>query len=260
MCPTKEPEFFYPDNPGQSTEDYLASFAGRGGEKVVGEASTRYAFQSSIVAKRIAAFNETAKILITIREPLSFLYSFHTQITRDPDSFLELYYDKLRSPERYSCSYAELIRYKETILNYQRCFGEENVAVEIFDDLKADYAAYFERLFNFLGVAQIENLKRPESQVVANRSRRKRKGALASAILAVSQVPPARAFFRLIQHFETGKRASTALRKRVKYQEKRRPPLPKDEARRLRESFEPCVAELSSFLDRDLLTDWGYRA
>ena len=79
----KEPHFFNTDFPGfrwaNSLDEYLLFFNECEGTKVIGEASVQYLY-SNDSAKNIAEISPSAKILIFLRSPSSFLRSYHNQL------------------------------------------------------------------------------------------------------------------------------------------------------------------------------------
>ncbi|MBN1253032.1 MAG: sulfotransferase [Bacteroidales bacterium] len=66
----------------RNEKSYLKLFENKDKFKIAGEASTQYLF-SKKAAENIYNFNTKAKIIIIIREPVSFLYSYHSQLLRN---------------------------------------------------------------------------------------------------------------------------------------------------------------------------------
>jgi len=85
----KEPIFFAPELPRRTQryrapevlEEYVALFAGAGPEQVVGEGSASY-LRSPNAARLIAQARPDARIVAILREPASFLRSFHLQVVQ----------------------------------------------------------------------------------------------------------------------------------------------------------------------------------
>jgi len=86
----KEPHFFNTDFPGfrwaNSLDEYLLFFNECEGTKVIGEASVQYLY-SNDSAKNIAGISPSAKILIFLRSPSSFLRSYHNQLLINCDEW-----------------------------------------------------------------------------------------------------------------------------------------------------------------------------
>lgn len=84
----KEPHYFCTDFPGfrwaKSEDEYLKCFQDCSDAKVIAEASVQYLF-SEDAANNIAAFDPNARILIMLRDPVSFLRSYHNQLLLNLD-------------------------------------------------------------------------------------------------------------------------------------------------------------------------------
>src|SRR6185437_748377 len=89
MPEMKEPIFFAPELPRQAhryrapetLEESLALFAAAAPGQLVGEGSASY-LRSPQAAERIAAARPDARIVAILREPASFLRSFHLQVVQ----------------------------------------------------------------------------------------------------------------------------------------------------------------------------------
>lgn len=112
---------------------------------------------SADAPKNIFSYNPLAKILISIREPISFLRSFHFQslynlIEDEPDFLRALFLeDSRRSGKNIPkychnplyLHYSSLVNYKEYVKRYTDIFGFENVKIILFDDIvKREYDVY----------------------------------------------------------------------------------------------------------------------
>ena len=84
----KEPHFFNTDMPGfrwtRTEPEYLDLFRDAGGAAAVGEASVQY-LASRAAAANIAEFAPDARILVFLRDPVSFLKSYHNQLLLNMD-------------------------------------------------------------------------------------------------------------------------------------------------------------------------------
>ncbi len=174
----KEPNFFSTDLHKESdkfhgkkvyfqirkVKDYLKIFSDLD-RKIVGEASTSYIYSSS-AAENIHTFNKNGKILVVFREPVSFLYSLHSQYVsettedvKDFEEALSLEKDRrkgLRVPKRaWSPSiyfYRERIKYLEQIKRYVKLFDKKNIKVIVFEDFVKDNKKVYLEILDFLGV------------------------------------------------------------------------------------------------------------
>ncbi len=282
--PLKEPRFFAPElrtrfrslGPGrlpETLESYLALFAGAGAEQRVGDATPSY-LRSETAARRIAEVQPDARIIAVLREPASFLRSFHLQSvhnhTETEKDFqraitLEPARREGRHIPRFSHSpeallYSNHVRYVEQLRRYHAAFGPEQVLVLIYDDFRADNAGTVRRVLSFLdlddpgsSVEVIETKPLPAIRSltlhqltrvvgVAHRNPQSRSPLMRTVN---TLLPP-----RL--HSDTFGR----LWRRLVYT----PARPPDAAfmLELRRRFKPEVVALSEYLDRDLVTLWGY--
>jgi hypothetical protein len=284
----KEPWYFARDNPHpqtngkrdisytgrteQTLEDYLSLFEGARSDQRIGEASSSYLW-SRAAPSRIAAACPDARIIAIIREPSSFLRSLHLQLlqnhhetVRDFRSAVELDADRRENrhiPETsywpQALIYSDRVRYVEQLQRYRDVFAPEQMLVLIYDDFRNDNAATVRRVLRFLDVddtVAIEPVK--VNPTIAVRS------------VAIDNFKHSLRAGRgplLYAAREVGKALTThRLRKAVFYplQERAvwgRPPPPDDQFMlELRRRFRPEVVALSEYLDRDLVSLWGYDA
>ncbi|MGD0452052.1 MAG: sulfotransferase [Solirubrobacteraceae bacterium] len=276
----KEPWFFAdelhertPPRPGgtpNTLEEYLALFAAARPEQRVGEASPFYLW-SHTAASRIAEVQPAARIVAILREPASFLHSLHLQLVKsyieseaDFRKAISLEHDRRqgRHIPRYTywpqtLLYSEHVRYVEQLRRYHALFGAEQVLVLIYDDFRSDNEGTVRRVLRFLGVDDVSSIHVTQ----ANPTVRVRSQRLHHLVHAVSvgtgplSVAVKRAVKALVPR-QLRRRALFATQNRVLFGE----PLPPDAAlqRELRERFRPEVVALSEYLDRDLVSLWGY--
>jgi Sulfotransferase family len=282
----KEPWFFSRDNPHPQTsgersvaftgrramtlDEYLSLFAGAGREQRVGEASTSYLWSSS-AASRISQLRPDAKIIAIIREPASFLRSLHQQLLvnhheSEIDFRKAVALDQPRREGRHIPShsywpqaliYSDRVRYVEQLRRYHAVFPPEQVLVLIYDDFRNDNETTVRRVLRFLDVDdshQIEMIEaNPSITLRSNwindvrRSLRAGRGPVFKVVKGMGKTI-------------TSRRMRTALYypsvRRIAY----RAPAPPDEQFmcELRSRFKPEVVALSEYLDRELVTLWGY--
>ncbi len=274
----KEPIFFAPELPRQAhryrapetLEEYLALFAAAAPGQLVGEGSASY-LRSSQAAARIAAARPDARIVAILREPASFLRSFHLQLLqahyedqRDLARALSLEGERRRGrhlPKRslwpQELLYSDHVRYVEQLRRYRERFDVSQVLVLIYDDFRDDNAATVGQVLRFLGAdARVELGGGEVNPSVATRSQ------LADHVL------------HSVSHGEgragaTVKRAASAVvpqrlrRRALEVAQRRLVSGPAPEAderlmRTLRRRFRPEVEALSDYLGRDLVALWGY--
>jgi hypothetical protein len=282
MPELKEPRFFADDmhvradrpkprRLPQSYEQYLALFEPAGADQRAGEASPFY-LASRTAAAEIAAVRPDARIVAILREPASFLRSLHMQFvaTRvEPTNDLRkaLALERPRSEGRRvpasshfpaaALMYSHYTRYVEQLHRYRAAFAPAQLLVLVYDDFRAENEATVRRVLRFLGVDE----RAPIAVHDANPTVRVRAQPLQELLHAVSvgRGPLARTAKRTIKACTPRSLRRDALataRSRVLWSE----PRPPEEQlmRELRQRFKGEVVALSEYLDRDLVSLWGY--
>ncbi|MFI4977149.1 MAG: sulfotransferase family protein [Solirubrobacterales bacterium] len=285
MPDLKEPRFFSPDLSGRgrgprpaagvrphTLDDYLALFAAAGPEQRAGEASPQY-IRSATAASAIADVQPAARIIAILREPASFLRSYHLQCVqsdleteKDLRKALALEEPRRRgrhiprrceAPER--LLYSDHVRYVEQLRRYHAVFPPEHVLVLIYEDLRRDNEASIRTVLRFLEVDEtipIEAIKTEPlkatrfvhlHQMTYAVRVAKNKPAMAG--------PVSRAVSTLLPRRVRGSALETAWR-RIVYAEPRAPD--EELMHDLRLRFKGEVVALSEYLGRDLVTLWGY--
>lgn len=256
----------------QTLEGYLRLFVGARQDQLIGEASPQY-LRSHVAAAEIAKLAPQARIIAILREPVSFLRSFHLQLVQnqmesEPDlaRALALEDDRRqgrRIPRRChhppDLLYSEHVRYSEQLRRFHDAFPQEQVLVLIYDDFRRDNQATLRAVLRFLSLAdsvaieplEVESVKAVRSarmhRLTAALARAARNPAAAGRLLrAVVALTP--------RPLRSG--ASAALLRRAAYTSMR--PSDEDLTRELRRRFKPDVQAVSEYLRRDLVALWGY--
>ena len=167
----KEPHFFGSDltplqcPPRLSEKEYLALFNATN-KKIIGESSTSYIISAKAVDE-IYDFSPQAKIIISIRNPVDQCYSLYNLQTASiplsvgdnkAASFEQSMADDpgmLRSTAWFveNNFYARNIKnLPERIRHFQRTFGEQNVKIVVYDDVRAAPEKVYREILTFLGV------------------------------------------------------------------------------------------------------------
>jgi hypothetical protein len=284
MPTVKEPRYFATDLRSRlpvrtpearrllTLEGYLSLFAAAAPGQRVGEASPQY-LRSRVAPTNIAELQPGARIVAILREPASFLRSFHMQmvsseVESERDLRRAIALEEARRagesiPRRChhpgSLLYSDHVRYVEQLRRYHAAFAPENVLVLIYDDFRADNEGTLRRVLRFLDVddaLEIETLDtKPLKEV---RSPRLLKLTNATRLARRSPVPAgplARAFNAVIR----GPLRSDAFRAQWRRAIYRAPSPPDQELMvELRRRFKPEVEAVSNYLGRDLVALWGY--
>ncbi len=281
MPELKEPRYFATDmrqrfQPRRSgplpetLEEYLALFAPAEPGQLLGDASPSY-LVSRAAAREIAAVREDARIIAILREPASFLRSLHLQFVqthvetkKDLRKAMSLEATRRRgkhiprrSPRPMDLQYAEHVRYVEQLRRYHAVFASEQVLVLIYDDFRADNDATVRAVLRFLGVDDTL----PVAVQDANPTVRVRSQQLDELVHAVSvgRGPlsrTAKAALKALAPRPLRREALAVVRRHVVLG---RPQPPQESFMlELRRRFAGEVVALSEYLNRDLVTLWGY--
>jgi hypothetical protein len=278
MPDLKEPRFFARElHPGlerssshpRTLEEYLALFEPASPQQRTGEASPSY-LRSRAAASRIATLRPEARIVAVLREPASFLRSFHLQLLQaHVETEKDLRRALAREPQRLQASaredapieqgllYSEHVRYVEQLRRFHAVFPAEQVLVLIYEDFQADNEGTVRQVLRFLEVDDT----RPIESTAANPTVGVRSPGLYGFVrsLYLGQGPlagPAKAAIKTLTPRQLRRDGMTLLRRQVLYGG---PPAAEEELmRELRRRFKREVVALSEYLDRDLATLWGY--
>ena len=137
-------------------EEYLSLFTAARPDQLVGEGSPQY-LRSAVAASGIAQAQPAARIIAILREPVSFLRSFHLQmlssnVEEETDFGKALALERERREGRRvprHCRdpavlmYSEHVRYVEQLRRYEALFSRENMLVLIYDDYRTDNGQRF---------------------------------------------------------------------------------------------------------------------
>jgi hypothetical protein len=280
MPDVKEPWFFAselhvrtpprPQGTPTTLQEYLALFDGAQAAQRIGEASPHYLWSHS-AAQAIAQVKSDARIVAILREPASFLRSLHLQ-------FLQVYYEteadfgkaialeperrRGRCVPRYTywpqlLLYSEHVCYVEQLRRLHAVFAPEQVLVLIYEDFRSENEETVRRVLRFLDVDDTA----PIALVEANPTVGPRSQLLNELVHAVGvgRGPISHALKASIKAITpSGPRRSAlyAVQQRLVFGS----PPPADEAlmSELRSCYKGEVTALSEYLDRDLVSLWGY--
>jgi ATP-binding cassette, subfamily B, bacterial len=276
----KEPRFFVsemslrdPPRPGgtpQTLEEYLSWFDAAGPEQRIGDASP-WCLWSPTAAQRIVEVCPEARIVAILRDPASLLRSLHlefvqlyVEVETDLRTALALEDDRRqgRNVPRNTywpnaLMYSDHVRTVEQLQRFHAVFPPEQVLVLIYDDFRADNEATVRRVLRFLGV----NDSLPVQVMDANPSvavRSRRLHELTHAV-QVGHGPVSRAVkssVKAITPRELRRGALREVQNRLVFTDA--PPPEEGVMDELRSRFKGEVVALSEYLERDLVSLWGY--
>jgi Sulfotransferase family len=281
----KEQRFFAPELRGgrgrrrgldsarpHTFDRYRQVFAAARPEQLVGEVSPQY-LRSRGAARRIAEVQGDAKIIAILREPASFLRSFHLQWVQNNDETQKSFAKALalesarrqgkRIPRRCNIPehlfYSDHVRYVEQLQRYHAVFPSDQILVLIYDDFRRDNEAAVRRVLRFLEVDDSLAVESVETKPLRS-VRSFHLKHLAEAARTARQNPAAATTFgRMVSALTPEVLRSEAFRVRWRGLVYKQPPEP-DQAllEELRRRFKPEVVALSEYLKRDLVSEWGY--
>jgi hypothetical protein len=259
----------------QTLEEYLALFAEARPEQRVGEASAFYLW-SRTAANSIAELQPDARIIAILREPASFLRSLHLLFLRwgvegEQDLRKAMLLEDARREgkdvPRHShrpqlLQYSDHVRYVEQLRRYSAQFPTNQILVLIYEDFHSDNEGTVRRVLRFLDAEADADADAPitvKNVNVTTRSVRSQQIRYLLTSLKRGQGPVARSTNAVIRALTTPRvRRSAALAVQHRFVRADAPPPDEDTMLELRRRFKPEVAALSEYLDRDLVTLWGY--
>jgi hypothetical protein len=253
-------------------DGYLTLFEAAAPGQRVGEASSSY-LTSATAAANIAELRPDARIIAILREPASFLRSLHLQLLedhveteKDLGRALSLEADRRegRNVPRRShlpqlLMYSSHVRYVELLRRYDAVFPPERVLVLIHDDFHRENEATVRRVYRFLEVDDDVPIESTQVNVTSRRMRSHQLDELVNGV-SVGRGPMSRAVKAGLKTLMPSERlrrsALQGARNKLVYGQ----PPPPDEALmlELRRRFKGEVVALSEYLDRDLVSLWGY--
>ena len=265
----KELHYFGEDlgyhRPRRSLENYLSHFSKASTETRVGEAST-WTLISQNAAQEIADFNPRAQVILTLREPVSWLHSLHAHLVFSGDEPLVRFEDALAAeidrvagygiPDqtipRCALHYRHLVRYAEQIERFWKALGREQVLVLLLDEMKEDPEGTYDRVLRFLDLP-IEFAGRAEVIDASTRSRNQNRSVRSARLRDFIAHPDRR---RILEGVEPapvpGWGMTIRLLRRANIRYEARTPMNPDTRAQLQRELRPRVEELEALLNRSI--------
>lgn len=246
----------------ESLEQYLSFFA-EGEGKVCGEGSTSY-LRSQEAPKAIYDLNPDAKIIVMLREPVSLLYSLHSQRLYDGNEAIQDFQEAIEAAKKGDSSvtlgklhhdkyfnYLDVVKFSEQLERYFSIFGKDQVLVILYKDFSENTSEIFQKILNFL---EVQPDFEPEFvRVNSNKTVKSR------FFLNLVKRPPAK-LLEIGKYFiplpqKTRRSILEGMKARIKKmntQVKPRPSLDREFRKVLQKEFAPEVERLSQLLGEDL--------
>lgn len=256
----KTPEFKY-----RNKKDYFSLFSDAGPEKYRGESSTRYIFSKTAPAG-ISRLQPRAKIIIMLRNPVDFMYSFHSEKMKGGAEDIENFEKALQAeparkqykkmPRKVVCPsdlfYSELARFSGYIEKYQNYFPGDQIKIVILEEIKKNPAKIYKEILEFLKVEDTDFI--PEFHTY-NANAKVRSRRLSDFIKNSVYTKKAA---RLILPDKIRKKITLTAEEWNK-KTVQRPPLPDKTRKELMAKFKPEVQKLAGITGKDLKAIWGGR-
>ncbi len=249
--------------PYRLTSQYLRLYKNWQDEKIGGEASATN-LCSKVSAQEIYRFNPEAKIIMMFREPVSFLYSYHSA-TRFALGEHHKNFEAALAAEKNRRQgqglskrviapswlfYSEFIKYADQISRYLDYFDKDQIKMIIFDDFKQNTHEIYRETLRFLNVNQDFT---PEFEIV-NPNKQIRWPLFKKYTLDSPYFR--KTLRRLFSDDSYAGMKNFYKTKMVKY--KPRPALDENTKARLMKEFKMEVEKFSALLGDDFITRWGY--
>lgn len=281
MSIPKEPNYFATDlchdaQTGafsrKTDEEYMRYFRDPDLTKLWGDASACYTY-SKVAACEIYSHNPDSKIIIMIRDPVDFLFSYHLQMLKnsvtegevEKDFATALHLESDRKAGKHvpkGCLvpellyYSERIKYTEQIERFFHYFPRSQVRIYLYDDFKLDNAHVYGDVLNFLGL----RFERAPQFAHYNASEKLRSKTLQVWLYGLTHGEGRFAHLHSLIKYLTPRR----VRRRLVWNVYRRlvfrpkPTIDPSLRRLLQARFRGEVDELSLLLDEDLVARWKY--
>jgi hypothetical protein len=255
----------------ETLDEYLSLFDGAKPEQLVGEASPLYLW-SRVAAGAIAELQPAARIIAVFREPASFLRSLHLEFVQrheEPEKDLRtaIFAEGARRRGSYVSPsawywptvvlYSDYVRYAEQLRRYRELFPPQQILVLIYDDFRDNNEATMRTVQRFLGVDDTYPIEPTEANPTVRirsthlnnlfRAISTRAGPVSEATKAGSKTLTPQQFLH---------KALYVTQRKLIYA---KPEPPANELMtELRRRYKQEVVALGEYLDRDLVTLWGY--
>jgi hypothetical protein len=263
---------YTPDGRPLTLAAYKRLFAPAADGQLAGDASPQY-LRSEDSARLIAAAQPAARIIVSLREPISFLRAFHLnnvlsrlEDERDFVRALELEPERRLgrriprgSPGPGRVLYSEYVRYVDQLRRFEGVLPREQIKVIIFDDFRADNAAVAGDVLGFLGLGGAFDFE-PVGDGRERKAIRTRRGHRLALALQRARRRPDRAGrgWRAVNALTPALRSKWVedVARRLVFA--RPPAISEAQLDELRRRYKPEVVALSEHLGRDLVREWGY--
>jgi hypothetical protein len=251
----------------RNKEDYLQLFKEAKTEKILGESSVHY-LHSKTAPLRIKKEIQNPKIIISLRDPVKFIQSYHSQILGQSENIKNLKQALDAEQERIKekalsksmqgspsfLYYRQLAHFSNFINYYFNIFDKKNIKIILLDDLGDKPNKTYKEILKFLEVNDYNfvpefKIKNPNIKPISKSLNSVLRNPNSSILKKIYQkvIPKAvrkKIYFFIIKNNKKIKKR-TSINKKLEL--------------KLKKEFKPEVEKLSEIINRDLLTLWDYK-
>jgi hypothetical protein len=170
MAPAREIRFFSHDHLFNRGAAFYETrfFHGWNGETACGEKTPEYLLMPKVASRIHDVLGGAVKLVVLVRDPAERAHSGYRHSLMLGFESLPFHEALAAEPERIARNPAALGRfgylargyYARQLARYIDLFPPENLLIVFYEDLVADQAALFERIFRFIGVAPLPYAER----------------------------------------------------------------------------------------------------
>lgn len=282
MSEPKEPRFFCSDLHNEADkvnndvgnffkyrnkEDYLDLFKEAKKEKILGEASVHYLYSKSAPLK-IKKEIDNPKIIISLRDPVKFIQSYHSQILGQSENIKSL--KKALNAEKTRIKgeklntnmtgvpsflhYKKLAQFSNFVNYYFKIFDKKHIKIILLDDLRDRPKETYKEILKFLAVDDI-NFS-PQFKV-QNPNIKPRFKFLNNLLKKSNSHITKKLFQKIITKKYRNKIYYFILR--INKKTKKRSKIRKKMKIKLKEELKPEIKKLSKITNRNLIKLWNYK-
>lgn len=154
-------EFFYEDAKIKTLKEYQDIFNSAPTGNICVEISTSYLYSQN-AANEIKEYNPDSKIIIILRNPVdrsfsNYMYKLKTgkeDCLRFEDA-ISKEKERIDNGLPYGFHYTGMGFYFNQVKRYIDTFGNENVLILLFEELKTDPALFYQRISDFMGIKNL---------------------------------------------------------------------------------------------------------
>ena len=154
FVPSIDATHFFTINHDRGGDWYHSFYSEYGGEKAVGDTTPTYA-KSSLAARRIKAYNEEAKVIFSLRNPIDRAFSHYWHEKKKEKikfSFDEAAGHRGVGNHDLFDNWIKTGFYDLHIDKYAELLDEDNMLIVLFDDLKEAPSNFISSIYEFIGV------------------------------------------------------------------------------------------------------------